>query len=145
MRLLLLLTGTALMAACLTALLFGVPNQGVATRHAAPLRVLCRRFQWLFVRIEVELRKIQAYRPDLGVLVPTVGYAAHAHSSEAADSGSEDEGAADGGSGGGGMAATKTRALPVSTGAGPLPGRPRVVVRQLSGGPELEMMTGGRH
>lgn len=29
-----------------------------------------RRFQWLFVRIEVELRKIQESRPDLGKLVP---------------------------------------------------------------------------
>lgn len=102
-----------------------------------------RRFQWLFVRIEVELRKIQAYRPDLGVLVPTVGYAAHAHSSEAADSGSEDEGAPEGAAGG--LAGPKARALPVSVGAGPLPGKPRAVVRQLSGGAELEMLAGGRH
>ncbi|KAI3436190.1 hypothetical protein D9Q98_002245 [Chlorella vulgaris] len=50
-----------------------------------------RRFQWLFVRIEVELRKIQGFRPDLGVLVPSVGYAAHAHSSEAPDSDVEQE------------------------------------------------------
>ena len=37
-----------------------------------------RRFQWLFVRIEVELRKIQAHRPELGTLVPLAtdrGYA----------------------------------------------------------------------
>lgn len=33
-----------------------------------------RRFQWLFVRIEVELRKIQAYRPEVGVLVPLAGH-----------------------------------------------------------------------
>ena len=52
----------------------------------------CRRFQWLFVRVEVELRKIQAHRPDLGVLVPQAGYTTHGHSSEAADSGSEEEG-----------------------------------------------------
>lgn len=90
----------------------------------------------------MELRKIQAYRPDLGVLVPTVGYAAHAHSSEAADSGSDDEGAV--GASGSGMGAPKARALPVSVGAGPLPGRPRAVVKQLSGGTELEML-GGRH
>lgn len=31
-----------------------------------------RRFQWLFVRIEVELRKIQAVRPEGGQLVPAV-------------------------------------------------------------------------
>lgn len=42
------------------------------------------------MRIEVELRKIQANRPDLGVLVPPAGYApvgagAHAHASEDGD------------------------------------------------------------
>lgn len=58
---------------------------------ASPLEPACRRFQWLFVRIEVELRKIQGFRPDLGVLVPSVGYAAHAHSSEAPDSDVEQE------------------------------------------------------
>ncbi|KDD71451.1 hypothetical protein H632_c4997p0, partial [Helicosporidium sp. ATCC 50920] len=31
-----------------------------------------RRFQWIFVRVEVELRKIQAARPDLGPLLPGV-------------------------------------------------------------------------
>ena len=41
------------------------------------LTVLCftlleafRRFQWLFVRIEVELRKLQSAHPELGQLVP---------------------------------------------------------------------------
>jgi hypothetical protein len=29
-----------------------------------------RRFQWMFVRVEVELRKLQAARPELGQLVP---------------------------------------------------------------------------
>lgn len=29
-----------------------------------------RRFQWMFVRVEVELRKLQAARPELGTLVP---------------------------------------------------------------------------
>jgi len=29
-----------------------------------------RRFQWVFVRVEVELRKIQASHPELGTLVP---------------------------------------------------------------------------
>lgn len=29
-----------------------------------------RRFQWIFVRIEVELRKIQAAKPELGQLIP---------------------------------------------------------------------------
>lgn len=32
-----------------------------------------RRFQWLFVRVEVELRKIQARRPELGSLVALKG------------------------------------------------------------------------
>ena len=39
-----------------------------------PLPPARRRFQWLFVRIEVELRKLQAYRPELGVLVPLSGH-----------------------------------------------------------------------
>ena len=30
----------------------------------------CRRFQWVFVRVEVELRKLQAAKPELGMLVP---------------------------------------------------------------------------
>ena len=41
------------------------------------LTVLCftllevfRRFQWMFVRIEVELRKLQTAQPELGQLVP---------------------------------------------------------------------------
>lgn len=66
----------------------------------------CRRFQWLFVRIEVELRKIQAQRPEVGVLVPSAPHAyplhpmdaaAHAHAGDrGADSGSgsEEEGGA---------------------------------------------------
>ena len=29
-----------------------------------------RRFQWMFVRVEVELRRVQASRPELGQLVP---------------------------------------------------------------------------
>lgn len=48
-----------------------------------------RRFQWLFVRIEVELRKIQAYRPELGVLVPPAGQ--HLTGLERADSGVDDK------------------------------------------------------
>lgn len=109
-----------------------------------------RRFQWLFVRIEVELRKLQAHRPDLGVLVPTVGYAAHAHSSEAADSGSDDESV-----GVGGTAAAQAKARGAAAGmalggalatAGPLPGKLRAVTRQVSGGTaaELEMLAGGK-
>ncbi|GAB4823276.1 hypothetical protein N2152v2_010322 [Parachlorella kessleri] len=47
-----------------------------------------RRFQWLFVRIEVELRKIQAYRPEVGILVPPAGHKQqqlhHPHSDELA-------------------------------------------------------------
>lgn len=34
-------------------------------------RRLRRRFQWVPVRIEVELRKLQAQQPELGQLVPT--------------------------------------------------------------------------
>ena len=30
----------------------------------------CRRFQWVPVRVEVEMRKLQAQRPELGQLVP---------------------------------------------------------------------------
>jgi hypothetical protein len=45
-----------------------------------------RRFQWLFVRIEVELRKIQAVRPEVGQLVPAAGGGGqslgHAHRSD---------------------------------------------------------------
>ena len=62
-----------------------------------------RRFQWLFVRIEVELRKIQAQRPEVGVLVPAAPHAysalpphpmdaGHPHASADADSGTEEEG-----------------------------------------------------
>jgi len=29
-----------------------------------------RRFQWMFVRLEVELRKVQSQQPDLAPLVP---------------------------------------------------------------------------
>ena len=79
----------------------------------------CRRFQWLFVRVEVELRKIQATRPDLGVLVPTVGYATHTHSSEEPDSGSEDEDGGAAGRGGGGPgpgAKAAARLVPVVPG-----------------------------
>jgi uncharacterized integral membrane protein len=42
--------------------------------HTAVFIIVCgeafRRFQWIFVRIEVELRKIQIARPELGQLVP---------------------------------------------------------------------------
>ncbi len=34
------------------------------------LIVACRRFQWVPVRVEVEMRKLQAQRPELGQLVP---------------------------------------------------------------------------
>lgn len=58
-----------------------------------------RRFQWLFVRIEVELRKIQGQRPELGTLVPQAApgdaggahpLAPHPH--DDGGSGSEEEG-----------------------------------------------------
>lgn len=35
-----------------------------------------RRFQWMFVRVEVELRKLQHARPELGQLVPPLPPAA---------------------------------------------------------------------
>lgn len=78
---------------------------------AAPCCSRRRRFQWLFVRIEVELRKLQGQRPELGVLVPPAGHAAgHAHSSDVPDSGSEDDEHSGGGGGAGG------RGAPVSPG-----------------------------
>jgi hypothetical protein len=49
-----------------------------------------RRFQWLFVRIEVELRKIQAYRPEVGVLVPMAGQRLPLHA-PMADRGSQSD------------------------------------------------------
>lgn len=46
--------------------------------HTAVFIVVCgeafRRSQWIFVRIEVELRKIQAARPELGQLVPAISH-----------------------------------------------------------------------
>lgn len=64
-----------------------------------PVRAARRRFQWLFVRVEVELRKIQAHRPELGTLVPAAPREAHVHGhsgegGHAPDSGSEEEGEA---------------------------------------------------
>eukprot|EP00889_Picochlorum_renovo_P002646 jgi/Picre1/29676/NNA_005059.t1 len=38
-----------------------------------------RRFQWIFIRIEVELRKLQKLQPELGVLVPSRGNARKQH------------------------------------------------------------------
>ena len=65
-----------------------------------------RRFQWLFVRIEVELRKIQAQRPELGVLVPLAGQALHPHE--------DPQGGVEGGSGG----ASLDKELPSGSGGG---------------------------
>lgn len=74
--------------------------------------LLCRRFQWLFVRIEVELRKLQGQRPELGVLVPPAGHAAGlAHGGEAPDSGSDDDARS-----AGGLGAPAGRAAPVVPG-----------------------------
>ena len=46
--------------------------------HTAVFIIVCgeafRRFQWIFVRIEVELRKIQAARPEIGQLVPAISH-----------------------------------------------------------------------
>lgn len=50
------------------------PSTHNPPRHPARAPAPCRRFQWLFVRIEVELRKLQAYKPELGVLVPLAGH-----------------------------------------------------------------------
>lgn len=36
------------------------------------LMMIYRRAQWAFVRVEVELRKLQQQRPELGRLVPAV-------------------------------------------------------------------------
>lgn len=90
-------------------------------RSAAPRR----RFQWLFVRIEVELRKIQAHRPELGTLVPAAPREAHAHGhgGEGADSGSEEDGEArrvGGGASSSGATPTKERR---KERRGPGPGR----------------------
>ncbi len=75
----------------------------------------------------------RACRPDLGVLVPLAGHAAHAHSSEATDSGSDDESGGGGSKQHGGTLA----ALASSTSGGmPLPGKLRAVVG--SGG-EVEL------
>jgi len=38
-----------------------------------------RRFQWIFIRVEVELRKLQRLHPELGVLVPGRGNARKQH------------------------------------------------------------------
>jgi len=55
--------------------------------HAAVFAIVllevCRRFQWLFVRIEVELRRLQGLKPELGVLVP----AQQQHPSSSAEKG----------------------------------------------------------
>lgn len=47
--------------------------------HSSPSPHSSRRFQWVFVRLEVELRKIQAHRPEVGVLVPPAGQVLHPH------------------------------------------------------------------
>ncbi|KAK9813520.1 hypothetical protein WJX73_004163 [Symbiochloris irregularis] len=41
-----------------------------ATVMGFTLLEVIRRFQWMFVRVEVELRKIQAHKPEHGQLVP---------------------------------------------------------------------------
>ncbi len=85
------------------------------------------------MRIEVELRKIQAQRPEVGVLVPAAPHAypvhpmdaaAHAHSGGSdrggADSGSEEEGGG-GAARHGGIAAPRGRDKKAGGGARMLP------------------------
>ena len=63
------------------------PTLTCMTLHLAPVSAcyedalvlwqVFRRFQWLFVRLEVELRKIQAQRADMQQLVPPAYAPAH--------------------------------------------------------------------
>lgn len=55
-----------------------------------------RRFQWIFVRVEVELRKIQAARPEVGQLVPVPSAAALGGASGATSANGSDWGSAGG-------------------------------------------------
>lgn len=45
-------------------------RQNLLTVLIFTLMEVFRRFQWIFVRIEVELRKLQVAKPELGQLVP---------------------------------------------------------------------------
>ena len=45
-------------------------RQNLLTVLIFTLLEVFRRFQWIFVRIEVELRKLQVAKPELGQLVP---------------------------------------------------------------------------
>jgi len=45
-------------------------RQNLLTVLIFTLLEVFRRFQWIFVRIEVELRKLQTNRPELGQLIP---------------------------------------------------------------------------
>lgn len=45
-------------------------RQNLLTVLIFTLLEVFRRFQWIFVRIEVELRKLQISRPELGQLIP---------------------------------------------------------------------------
>ena len=103
------------------------------TRAVCSPPCLHRRFQWLFVRIEVELRKIQAQRPEVGVLVPSAPHAypvhpldaaAHAHSGGSSDRGGADSGSEEEGGGGlrqSGVAAPRGRDKKVGAAARMLP------------------------
>jgi hypothetical protein len=50
--------------------LLAMPLPLVLSRDSMLRRWRCRRFQWVPVRVEVEMRKLQAQRPELGQLVP---------------------------------------------------------------------------
>ena len=45
-------------------------RQNLLTVLIFTLLEVFRRFQWIFARIEVELRKLQISRPELGQLIP---------------------------------------------------------------------------
>ena len=47
-------------------------RQNLLTVLIFTLLEVLRRFQWIFVRIEVELRKLQVNKPELGQLVPAL-------------------------------------------------------------------------
>ena len=47
-------------------------RQNLLTVLIFTLLEVFRRFQWIFVRIEVELRKLQVSKPEVGQLVPAL-------------------------------------------------------------------------
>lgn len=47
-------------------------RQNLLTVLIFTLLEVFRRFQWIFVRIEVELRKLQVSKPEIGQLVPAL-------------------------------------------------------------------------